>query len=364
MSDTEAAEILALSKKIIYTYYGDNNPDYLFSFLAPDIIWLGAGKAMRAEGAENVRRFFETGRDQMLTCIISDEHYRTMQLGSDYWLCEAITDIEPKPGQGSFLHECQRCSFVYRRNPANHPGWEIVHLNNSIAYKLLKPQELFAIAEGARNYELLKKDPAKELRNEDNAALFSLLEKGIREPCAPETKELLTALCLFPHFTAQQAEAIWPQKDTAIRLHYEQERNSFLYFEAVQRNYRFHPVFRSYLQRYFEQHPAYWQRQLYSRAARWYLSTGEFQEAITFARQSQNFELLLTIVTQAESHIKELTPREKKLVTLILQGCSNREAAEKLHIAEITVKKSLSHIYEKFGLKNRQALTLFFADKL
>jgi DNA-binding NarL/FixJ family response regulator len=44
---------------------------------------------------------------------------------------------------------------------------------------------------------------------------------------------------------------------------------------------------------------------------------------------------------------------ERQLLTLLAQGYSNKEIAERLHFAEQTVKNYLSTIYEKLNVKNR-----------
>jgi len=52
----------------------------------------------------------------------------------------------------------------------------------------------------------------------------------------------------------------------------------------------------------------------------------------------------------------DLTEREREIVRLVLAGLSNREIGEQLYIAESTVKKHMSHIYEKLEVKNREQL--------
>ncbi len=52
----------------------------------------------------------------------------------------------------------------------------------------------------------------------------------------------------------------------------------------------------------------------------------------------------------------DLTEREREIVRLVLAGLSNREIGEQLYIAESTVKKHMSHIFEKMEVKNREQL--------
>ena len=54
-----------------------------------------------------------------------------------------------------------------------------------------------------------------------------------------------------------------------------------------------------------------------------------------------------------------LTSRENQVVSLVAEGVSNREIAERLSIKENTVKKSLLHIYDKLGVSNRVELVLY-----
>lgn len=49
----------------------------------------------------------------------------------------------------------------------------------------------------------------------------------------------------------------------------------------------------------------------------------------------------------------EISHREREIISLLLRGYRNREIGEGLNIAEITVKKHLTHIYRKIGVKNR-----------
>ncbi|OQY93133.1 MAG: hypothetical protein B6D41_07790 [Chloroflexi bacterium UTCFX4] len=53
------------------------------------------------------------------------------------------------------------------------------------------------------------------------------------------------------------------------------------------------------------------------------------------------------------------TAGEKQIVILVAQGCTSREIAEKLYLAEQTVRNYLSAIYAKTASKNRVGLMIF-----
>lgn len=54
-----------------------------------------------------------------------------------------------------------------------------------------------------------------------------------------------------------------------------------------------------------------------------------------------------------------LTPKEMKIVALIIQGCKNKEIAYRLVTTEQVVKNYLRSIYDKTGVSDRLELALF-----
>jgi len=51
-----------------------------------------------------------------------------------------------------------------------------------------------------------------------------------------------------------------------------------------------------------------------------------------------------------------LTRREREVLSLVGEGCSNREIATRFAVSEETVKHHLTRIFEKVGAANRVEL--------
>ena len=56
---------------------------------------------------------------------------------------------------------------------------------------------------------------------------------------------------------------------------------------------------------------------------------------------------------EGEKVKNKLTERELNVISLVSQGFTNNEIADRLHISVHTVKAHLEAIYEKFSVNNR-----------
>ena len=65
---------------------------------------------------------------------------------------------------------------------------------------------------------------------------------------------------------------------------------------------------------------------------------------------------------RARAH-EPLTTRERQIVLVLSEGLTNREIAQRLRLAEGTVKVHLHHIYRKLGIANRTALVVLAHTK-
>ncbi|KOP66226.1 LuxR family transcriptional regulator [Bacillus sp. FJAT-18019] len=59
-----------------------------------------------------------------------------------------------------------------------------------------------------------------------------------------------------------------------------------------------------------------------------------------------------------------LTPAEKKVVTLIAEGLSNKEIAGQLYLSEGTVKNYVTEILGKMNLRDRTQIAIFYLKKV
>ena len=59
----------------------------------------------------------------------------------------------------------------------------------------------------------------------------------------------------------------------------------------------------------------------------------------------------------SQSALAVLTPREKDVANLVIEGLRNAEIAAKLHVSEHTVRNYIMKIYDKLGVSNRVQLT-------
>lgn len=59
-----------------------------------------------------------------------------------------------------------------------------------------------------------------------------------------------------------------------------------------------------------------------------------------------------------------ISPREQEVIRLILQGYSNQQIGDTLFISLSTVKKHVTNIYQKLGIKSRYELITLFKDML
>jgi len=64
----------------------------------------------------------------------------------------------------------------------------------------------------------------------------------------------------------------------------------------------------------------------------------------------------------SQGALSELTPRQRDVTALVIEGLRNAEIAARLSVSEHTVRNYIMRIYDKLGVSNRVQLTLQCAD--
>ena len=104
-------------------------------------------------------------------------------------------------------------------------------------------------------------------------------------------------------------------------------------------------------------------RQEPMRKARQALGPGQMRAAwdrgtaMTLAAAAEFATMLTAPDLQAPSAPGRLSPRERELVTLVAQGCTDTQIARQLNISVRTVRSHLDRIRDKTGCRRRADLT-------
>jgi DNA-binding NarL/FixJ family response regulator len=67
---------------------------------------------------------------------------------------------------------------------------------------------------------------------------------------------------------------------------------------------------------------------------------------------------------KSSGHLPHLTPREKQILSILVQGRSNKEIGNKLDLSEKTIKHHLTNILQKLRVRNRVEAALMASNHL
>ena len=151
-------QIKGIAKKLVHTYFMENKMDYLFSLLAADVYYLGAGKNMQAEGKKKVQYFLTKASKNLFPCAVTQEKYLTKRIGWEHWLCEAVCDLDVINPQNETCQECLHETFLFRRRKdvkAGQNEWELIHIHSSLTTAIVSPDEMLAIQQSNKTRQAL-----------------------------------------------------------------------------------------------------------------------------------------------------------------------------------------------------------------
>ena len=274
-------ELLHLGRTILHAYFEETNLGPLLTHLAPDVIWLGAGQEMLAEGRTAVTAIFEKGQDQLIPCRQSQERTLVRSLGDGLWLVQICSLVETDPSYKMYLQAYQRCAFCFRKNQAG--DWEIAYLNHSMAYEAVRENEQKKAYIRAARWQLHSGDFALALKGKAWPQALQAVERaGLGEEAAALLRSTL-------------AEALEDK----------------LYLPFVEHQSLLGPRLVKAVQQ---------------------------PEFADFLQVVQHYSL-----TPAKGRpLKEevFSAREKLVIQRVKEGRTNKEIAQELNVAEITIKNS------------------------
>ena len=146
-------EVESFAADILRSYFCESDVEFMISTFSDDIVWLGAGEKMKAEGAKDVGAYFRGGKDALVPCDMYDERYISRMLGSECYLCECDSWLVPKIGTGLFFRTHQRATFIFQRIDG---VLKTVHIHNSVPYSDIKNNEMFPVSVAKEAYERLQ----------------------------------------------------------------------------------------------------------------------------------------------------------------------------------------------------------------
>ncbi len=198
MDKQEEQEIIDLTKTLLWGYFRYNDVESLVASFADDIVWLGGGQQMRAEGKEAVGKWFLDGKSDLIPCELSQERYVVRKLAPDCYLCEGEGQMESLKGLEAHICEWQRITFIFQRQG---DALKVVHIHNSVPYKGVQDDELFPIQEATAAYKELQ--GRLNQRDQQIELMMSQLPGGMQicyNDAVYSTKWLSDSLCAMLGF--------------------------------------------------------------------------------------------------------------------------------------------------------------------
>jgi DNA-binding NarL/FixJ family response regulator len=64
---------------------------------------------------------------------------------------------------------------------------------------------------------------------------------------------------------------------------------------------------------------------------------------------------------EEDERLRQLSPQERSILELIADGLTNRQIAERIHLAEKTVKNYVSNLLSKLGMERRTQAAVYAA---
>ena len=185
-----------------------------------------------------------------------------------------------------------------------------------------------------------------------------------------DVQDFLLQTCILDRLNPLLCDTVRDQEGSGVLLDFLERANLFLVpLDDERQWYRYHHLFAAVLrQRLLQTAPAL-ATDLHLRASGWYERQGFFAEAVSHAlaapapeeatRLIEQYAWVFTTNNQVlnqihrNTFIEPLTTREREVLSLLLDGCSNREISNKLIVSVNTAKKHVLNICSKLNVQSR-----------
>jgi LuxR family transcriptional regulator, maltose regulon positive regulatory protein len=133
----------------------------------------------------------------------------------------------------------------------------------------------------------------QEGRIESQASLHDLLEKAVYQQCSAEVKEFLLTLCIFDHFSLEQADFLWPRGNAQLILKRLMSTNAFITNNPVTQVFQMHNILTAFLRGLFERKPLQDKKVVWQAAGQWFINTNDFLPAMEYFYKAGDYDKLM-----------------------------------------------------------------------
>ena len=147
-------QAILLTEQIMRTYYCQRDIYGVLNWMAPDASWIGPGQQEKKYTLNEMKTYFELGKDSIPSCEVSSPDLRAVDLGEDYCLVTGAMTIRTIPGSQLVLEVDQRVSFTFCFNQG---VFQVVHMHISNPYGDMEGDEYFPHKIGSQSYQYLQR---------------------------------------------------------------------------------------------------------------------------------------------------------------------------------------------------------------
>lgn len=148
------AQAVMLTEKIMRFYYCQRDIYAVLDHMAPDASWIGPGEREKIYSLEEMRLYFEQGKDAIPSCEISEPELQAVDLDENFCLVTGSMTIRTAPESGMVLEVNQRLSFTFRLTDG---VLKVVHMHISNPYGEMSREEYFPHKIGSQSYQYLQR---------------------------------------------------------------------------------------------------------------------------------------------------------------------------------------------------------------